>query len=102
MLEKVSKQLQQELLGLRGFSGSNLKKMRLFFKTWAMSNEISSTMSNQLDLDFEISSSLTTELRDIDLRAFFKEGEISDLHCKIRGYEILDQEKLHQVLPKEG
>lgn len=70
MLEKVSKQLQQELPGLRGFSGSNLKKMRLFFKAWAMSTEISSTMSNQLDLDYEISSTVTNQLSDDDLKAF--------------------------------
>ena len=33
-IETISQKLQQELPGLRGFSASNIKNMRLFFKQW--------------------------------------------------------------------
>jgi hypothetical protein len=32
-IESISAQLQQELSGLRGFSTSNMKQMRLFYET---------------------------------------------------------------------
>lgn len=34
VLESISKQLQQEMPGLRGFSGMSLKKMRRFYEEW--------------------------------------------------------------------
>jgi len=34
-IEAVSKQLQGELLGLRGFSPTNMKNMRIFFEEWS-------------------------------------------------------------------
>lgn len=34
VLENVSKELQKELKGLRGFSAQNLKKMRIFFESY--------------------------------------------------------------------
>lgn len=33
-IETISRQLQQELPGLRGFSISNIKNMRLFYEAW--------------------------------------------------------------------
>ncbi|MDR2843046.1 MAG: PDDEXK nuclease domain-containing protein [Candidatus Symbiothrix sp.] len=33
-IEVISQQLQQELPGLRGFSASNMKRMRQFYETW--------------------------------------------------------------------
>jgi predicted nuclease of restriction endonuclease-like (RecB) superfamily len=33
-IEAISKQLQQELPGLRGFSATNMKSMRIFFDEW--------------------------------------------------------------------
>ena len=33
-IEAISEQLQKELPGLRGFSATNLKNMRLFFEAW--------------------------------------------------------------------
>jgi predicted nuclease of restriction endonuclease-like (RecB) superfamily len=33
-IEVLSQQLQKELPGLRGFSASNMKRMRLFYETW--------------------------------------------------------------------
>jgi hypothetical protein len=34
-IESISAMLQQELSGLRGFSSTNLKKMRTFYEEWA-------------------------------------------------------------------
>jgi predicted nuclease of restriction endonuclease-like (RecB) superfamily len=34
-IEVISEQLQQELPGLRGFSATNMKRMRLFYETWS-------------------------------------------------------------------
>jgi len=48
VLDAVSRRLQQELPGLRGFSASNLKKMRLFYQAWSSFSIIGSTLSNQL------------------------------------------------------
>ena len=39
-LEYISEQLQRELPGLRGFSATNLKRMRVFYEEWA-SNSLS-------------------------------------------------------------
>jgi predicted nuclease of restriction endonuclease-like (RecB) superfamily len=47
VLEQISAQLQQELIGLRGFSAPNLKKMRLFYASWHSYFEIGSTVSIQ-------------------------------------------------------
>ena len=48
-LDSISKKLQQELPGLRGFSGSNLKKMRVFYNAWKSDNLIGSLATNQLE-----------------------------------------------------
>ena len=34
-IEMISNQLQGELLGLKGFSPSNMKNMRIFFEEWS-------------------------------------------------------------------
>jgi hypothetical protein len=34
-IETIAAQLQQELPGLRGFSATNMKRMRQFFETWS-------------------------------------------------------------------
>ena len=48
VLEQISAQLQQELPGLRGFSASNLKKMRIFYQSWFAFLEIGSPVANQI------------------------------------------------------
>jgi hypothetical protein len=35
-IEQISTMLQKEMPGLRGFSASNIKKMRIFFEEWDM------------------------------------------------------------------
>lgn len=50
VLDQVSAELQQELPGLRGFSASNLKKMRIFYESWNTYLEIGSPAANQLKI----------------------------------------------------
>ncbi len=57
VLEQVSTDLQKELPGLRGFSASNLKKMRLVSEAWDGFIEISSTPTNQIVDNKELPSS---------------------------------------------
>lgn len=56
VLENLSNDLQNELPGLRGFSATNMKRMRLFFESW--------------EEHFLISPSLTIQLQDTDLQYF--------------------------------
>jgi predicted nuclease of restriction endonuclease-like (RecB) superfamily len=67
VLEKLSTDLQNELPGLRGFSATNIKRMRLFFETWSMYIPISPTLSEKAqNADFhtiEFSPLVTDELR---------------------------------------
>ena len=49
VLETISSQLRKELPGLRGFSATSLKKMRLFYENWSFLEEpISSVMTDEL------------------------------------------------------
>jgi len=48
-IEVISNQLQKELPGLRGFSATNLKNMRLFFEAWQ--NAIPDATNRQLPTD---------------------------------------------------
>ncbi len=64
VLEQISIALQHELPGLRGFSASNLKKMRVFAEFWNTYLEIGSTLPNQLgESFFSISSTLSNQLK---------------------------------------
>lgn len=73
VLETISQNLQYELQGLRGFSSSNLKKMRVFFEAWKEYVQISSSVTNQLQVsNLPIISSLSmNQLQDIFSRASF-------------------------------
>ena len=48
-LEAISEQLRRELPGLRGYSASSMKNMRLFYESWTMLNAGSSTTDNEED-----------------------------------------------------
>ena len=58
VLEQISDDLQKELPGLRGFSASNIKRMRVFFEAWSdyfsigftTTNQFSPTALNQLQI----------------------------------------------------
>jgi hypothetical protein len=48
ILEQLSADLQHELPGLKGFSATNIKRMRLFYQQWDAFFSISPTVSDQL------------------------------------------------------
>jgi len=52
VIENLSADLQLELPGLRGFSATNMKRMRLFFESWNEHSVISPTLSAQLEKSF--------------------------------------------------
>jgi len=87
MLDEISVRLQQELPGLRGFSATNLKRMRFFYNAWKDSNLIGSSVTNKLrnvestirptlsdqieKSQIEISPTLSDKFENPDFRAFF-------------------------------
>ena len=74
-LKKISEQLRKELPGLRGYSETNLKNMRLFYDHWQMLDSNSSVATDELISAIPIaennnSSVVTDESRecaDIDI-----------------------------------
>jgi len=50
-LEVISQQLRKELPGLRGYSATQLKKMRLFYENWKMLDINSSVATDELPND---------------------------------------------------
>lgn len=66
VLDTISAQLQQEMPGLRGFSMPSLKRMRLFYETWA-SVFSSLPMSQSI---VKISSLTTSQFDNDTLNAF--------------------------------
>lgn len=72
VLEQISKELQSDLPGLRGFSSGNLKKMRVFAEFWMAHLKISSTLPNQLENPLvEFSSALPNQLPESFANYFF-------------------------------
>lgn len=49
-LKTISSQLQRELPGLRGFSATSLKKMRLFYENWNMLDATSSVTTDEIEI----------------------------------------------------
>ena len=63
-LEAISQILRKELPGLRGYSSTNLKNMRLFYEAWMMLDANSSATADELQLSeiqFVSSSSATAD-----------------------------------------
>jgi len=60
---EISRQLQKDLPGLRGFSATNMKYMRLFYEAWA--GDIKSSVATD-DLGDEIRQLPTAELELLD------------------------------------
>lgn len=72
VLESISSQLRKELLGLRGFSATSLKKMRLFYENWNfLDAPNSSVMTDELPEKLN-SSDVSDELTAIITIADFK------------------------------
>jgi predicted nuclease of restriction endonuclease-like (RecB) superfamily len=62
-IKQLSESLQRELPGLRGFSESAIKKMRLFYETWQAVFENRSLTMN----DLAIESKASLAIADVDL-----------------------------------
>ena len=63
VLETISSQLRKELPGLRGFSASNLKNMRLFYENWSfLEDQKSSDITGKLSVSNANSSDTSDEL----------------------------------------
>lgn len=58
-LDVISKRLHQELPGLRGFSATSLKMMRIFYEQWEMLDDKSSTTVDDLRIGDKSKSSTT-------------------------------------------
>ena len=89
VLETISSQLRKELPGLRGFSATSLKKMRLFYENWSfledsnssvMTDELPDTRTNSSDASVELTSIIPIadfklsgiNLADFPVEDFFK------------------------------
>lgn len=73
VLENISSQLRKELPGLRGFSATSLKKMRLFYENWSfLEDSNSSVMTDELPDTRTNSSDASDELIAIIPIADFK------------------------------
>ena len=82
VLESISSQLKKELPGLRGFSATSLKKMRLFYENWSFleDNSKSTVMTDELTDKKTNSSGTSDEFKTII--------PISDL--KLSGVNLTD------------
>lgn len=61
VLETISIQLRKELPGLRGFSATSLKKMRLFYESWSFLEDSNSSVIKDELTDKENSFFMTNE-----------------------------------------
>ena len=78
VIETISDQLQGELPGLRGFSPSNMKNMRIFFEKWVPELEPNRQLPTA-DLSGDIEAPLirqlaTAELSEVKIMAFCRVG----------------------------
>ena len=77
----ISELLQQELPGLRGFSETNIKRMRLFYEAWQplfdnrpVADELSREMMESfLSVGFSHHSEILAKVKDFDQRMFYIE-----------------------------
>ena len=63
-LEYISEQLQRELPGLRGFSATNLKRMRVFYEEWASNSLSDNYNSTVMTVELQSGDSNSTVMRD--------------------------------------
>ena len=89
-IQKLSTDLQNEMKGLRGFSATNLKRMRQFFEIWSplillakSKNEISPLLTDQI-------KNLQTQISPLSM------GKLTDLFTRVSftaHYEIITKTK---------
>lgn len=78
-LEAISTQLRKDLPGLRGFSATQLREMRLFYEGWNMLDADSSVATDELDLSSEISQTpVVTNEEGIDIYRTLHIDDVKD------------------------
>ena len=80
-LEYISEQLQCELPGLRGFSATNLKRMRVFYEEWAsdsLSDNYNSTVMTVELQSGDSNSSLTSDELQLGVATFRTADEMPE------------------------
>ena len=55
-LQSISEKLRKDLPGLRGFSATSLKKMRLFYENWRILDPNSSVITDELKTDLSVTT----------------------------------------------
>ena len=65
-IDSISAMLQQELNGLRGFSATNLKNMRIFYEGWAEIEPLLLRNSSVMLFDFMIAENRQTTSDDLE------------------------------------
>lgn len=105
--DEIAAGLQQELPGLRGFSASNIRKMRLFYKGWSKAETICPTLSDKLkNKDNSILPTLSDKMENKNILATAKqdETEVSSFFSVSfsHHYEILLQIKNEADLTKQN
>lgn len=101
----ISQQLQQEIPGLKGFSGGNMRKMRLFYEAWQPVFEKRSQVANEIEIalvpdklvpfDFAKCSQPAHELPEDFINRFLEVG--FDSHMRILANVQSEEEKIFYV-----
>lgn len=95
VIDNLSNDLQSELPGLRGFSTTNIKRMRFFFESWKEHILISPSLTGQLqntDIEqIEFSPSVTAQLK----KAFFNISFTHHIEILQGSYSI--EEKIYYI-----
>ena len=85
-IESVSEQIRKELPGLRGFSATSLRNMRIFYEEWRMlENDISSVRTDEFGRNNIISSVQTDEMGKT-----FMSDENEDEFCSLQRINLPD------------
>ena len=82
-LETISEQLRKELPGLRGYSATNLKNMRLFYEAWQMLDVKSSVVTD------EKSASAIVEMKEAENQVIVNSSVATDELAAIDIYHTL-------------
>ena len=92
VLEQISNDLQNELPGLRGFSATNIKRMRIFYEGWTNYFVIGPTASDQLQKDRKtlINSTASSQLKKNKTKGISISSTVTDKDFEI-GPTLSDQ-----------
>lgn len=96
-IEEISEKLQKQLPGLRGFSATSIKRMRLFYEQWCM---IEMKSSNTLDDSSKANGNTITSLKFTSIADFPIEAFLSvsfSHHYEILSHTENTEERLFYI-----